>query len=415
MMQQRCFCVVTIALLIHVFSRISVVSAQHFPALDPPVEHRSPLLPPTSATQSLVPPSATPTEWTLHKTPDGQHPDAVEQTMMWLINRARQDPTAEGIFLATATEPDIAGGRDFFRVNLTLLQAEFAALLPKPPAAFDVRLYNAAEAHSEALIARDSQDHDGQFDLVRAAGFQFSAARGNVFSYADNGLNAHAAFNIDWGPGDGTGMQPGRGHRQAIMAIDGDYSNVGVAAVPEQDPGTDVGPVVVTQNFGMARTNVTDHFNRFLVGTVWQDRDRNGRYDPGEGFAGIRVTPDSGDFFAVTSAGGGYAIPITAAGTYRVTFAGAGIGPDVTVPVTVAAVSVLLDYRVGSVLTQGDIDGDGRLSPGDAQMVLQYFLSHMTLTASQQSRADVNQDGSITPADALCIFQKLLALPSCLE
>jgi len=33
-------------------------------------------------------------------------------------------------------------------------------------------------------------------------------------------------------------MQPDRGHRFAIMAIDGDYTNVGIAAVSESDSAT---------------------------------------------------------------------------------------------------------------------------------------------------------------------------------
>lgn len=48
-----------------------------------------------------------------------------------------------------------------------------------------------------------------------------------MFSYTLHPLFGHAAFNIDWGydGGDGTGMQPDRGHRMAIMSVDGDYTN----------------------------------------------------------------------------------------------------------------------------------------------------------------------------------------------
>ncbi|ETW92058.1 MAG: hypothetical protein ETSY2_54690 [Candidatus Entotheonella gemina] len=129
-------------------------------------------------------PQGTPTEeWLLHKTPDGQHPDGVEQARLWLLNRARQNPEAEGIRLATSQEPDVAGGRDFFEVDIALLQAEFASYAPKPPAAFDRRLYEAARLHSEDLIARDAQDHNGQIDRIRDAGFQFSFVRVNVFAF----------------------------------------------------------------------------------------------------------------------------------------------------------------------------------------------------------------------------------------
>jgi len=328
--------------------------AQRFPAPDPPrVDRRLELPLPAPEPSPSAPPGplrAPTVEWAGHRSPDGQHPNGDEQAVVWLMNRARQNPAAEGVFLATSSEPDVASGREFFLVNLGVLQTEFALLLPKPPAAFDARLYAAALAHSLDLVARDAQDHVGQFDRIDAAGFQFTEARVSVFSFADSALNAHAALNIDWGPGDGTGMQPGRGHRKAIMSIDGDYTNVGLAAVPEANPGTSVGPLVVSINYCHAQTGVVDHFNRFLVGTVWRDLNGNSRYDPGEGLGGVMVTPDHGDFFAVTASGGGYAIPITATGDYGVTFSGGAIGASTSDRVTVGAESALLDHVVGSTV-----------------------------------------------------------------
>lgn len=259
------------------------------------------------------------TEWVLHKSADGLHPDQNEQAMMWLMNRARMDPTAEGVWLATETDPDVQGGRDFFGVNTTILQQEFAALSPTPPAAFDRRLWDAARLHSLDLIDRDTQDHVGQGEKVDASGFDYTDGRLSVFSFADSALNAHAAFNIDWGPGDGTGMQPGRGHRAAIM---GNFPNVGISMIPENDGGTSVGPLVTTANYFVADTGTADHFNRFLVGTVWDDLDMDGVFDPGEGLEGVTVMPDQGVYFAVTSEGGGWAIPILAPGSYDVAFTG---------------------------------------------------------------------------------------------
>ena len=99
-------------------------------------------------------------EWTYHKTGDNAHPDGNEQQLMWLMNSARANPTQEGIWLATMTDPDVASARNFWGVNLAQLQTEFASYAVKPPAAFDVRLYNAAKTHSLDLIARDAQDHN---------------------------------------------------------------------------------------------------------------------------------------------------------------------------------------------------------------------------------------------------------------
>lgn len=287
-------------------------------------------------------------EWTIHKTSDNLHPDGNEQQLLWLMNRARANPSQEGYWLAHTGVTEVEAAVNYFSVNLTILQNEFNEYDAKPPAAFDVRLYNAAYTHSLNLISRDAQDHNGQFDLIGTAGFHYWALRGNVFSYMNNALYGHAAFNIDWGAdnGDGSGMQDGRGHRLAIMSIDNDYTNVGLAAVAVSDPGKDVGPLVATGNFGKANTSHADHYNRFLVGTVWQDANNNDQYDPGEGMANITVMPDSGTYYAITADSGGYAFPVTATGTYDVTFSGSGITDAVVETVTVASEdSVLLDLN----------------------------------------------------------------------
>jgi hypothetical protein len=283
--------------------------------------------------------------WVFHESADGQHPNGAEQEMLWLQNRARQDPTAEGVWLATTTEPDVTGGRNFFSVNLVQLQNQFAALDPAPPAAFDRRLYEAAKAHSiDELIAQpppqNNQTHDDQFERVIDAGFEMNGARGSVFGFAQNALNAHAALNIDWGNNPPSGMQVPPGHRLAIMEP---FDNVGLALVPDPLPG--FGPLVFTGNYVFADTGAANHHHRFLVGTVWGDENENGRYDDGEGFPDVTVTPSTGGFFAITSPGGGYAIPITAAGTYQVTFAGAGV-PTTQLSATVGADSELLDLEV---------------------------------------------------------------------
>jgi len=286
-------------------------------------------------------------EWTYHKTDDGLHPDGNEQQFIWFMNRARSNPAQEGMWLAALDDPFVASAVDFYGVDLALLQDEFAGYSVKPPAAFDVRLYNAAFDHSLYLISIDGQTHDGQFERIDAAGFRYTSARVNVFSYTQSSLHGHAAFNIDWGDStDGSGMQDGRGHRMAVMSIDGEYTNVGIAAVRETDPGTEVGPLVVTGNYCLADIAYSDHYNRFLVGTVWEDRDGDFVYDPGEGIGGVTVMPDHGVYYAVTGNSGGYAIPVLSGGDYQVTFTGPGIPGNSVLSASVGTESVLLDYVV---------------------------------------------------------------------
>jgi hypothetical protein len=324
------------------------------------------------------------TEWTLHKTADGAHPDSNEQQMLWLMNRARANPTPEGIWLAGMTAPDVQGAVSYFGVDLQLLQQEFAAIAPKPPGAFDARLYEAAVEHSEYLIAIEGQNHDGQFDRIRDAGFVYTAGRGNVFSWGNSALHAHAAFNIDWGPsGDGSGMQDGRGHRMAIMSVDGDYTNVGLAAVPSDNS---VGPLVITGNFAKAATWEPDHCNVFIVGTVWEDGNGNDMYDPDEGVGGVTVMPDHGSYYAITADSGGYAIP-AAPGAYWVEFVlpSASSGPVKTV--TVTDQSVLCDYIISEALP-GDMNDDGDVDGRDAFLFATAFKYF-------EPAADVNDSGSV--------------------
>jgi hypothetical protein len=330
------------------------VFSHEYPELNPPKVERSL---PDQPREVLISPLGTPTtEWLFHKNADGSHPDGSEQQFMWLINRARSNPSEEGIRLATMGDPDVAGACAYYGVNFDLLKSEFDVISIKPPAVFDIRLYNAAKSHSDYLIAIDGQDHNSQFTRIDTAGFQWNSCRGNVFSYTKNAIHGNAGFNIDWGYSiDGSGMQYDRGHRKAVMSIDGDYTNVGIAAVPENNPDTAVGPLVVTGNYCNANTRYADHYNLFIVGTVWTDKDNDGLYDPGEGVGGVMVTPSMGTYFAITGHNGGYAIPLIAGGSYQVAFTGEGV-PDGTVrSVSVVDQSVLLDLEMNSVL---DSDGD---------------------------------------------------------
>jgi hypothetical protein len=322
----------------------------------PTIEKEAAEAPGAKAAADFMAPSAI-TEWTYHKTDDNLHPDGYEQQMLWLMNRARSDPAQEGSWLATLNDPDIAAARAYWGVDLSVLRNEFAAIAATPPAAFDVRLYYAARAQSDYLIGIDSQTHDGQFSRIDAAGFQYTTAAGIVFSYAESALYGHAGFNIDWGPGtDGTQDPPG--HRNAIMSVSGNYTNVGYAVVAELNPATAVGPLVIAGDLCYANTGYANHYNRFLVGTVWVDSNGNDQYDPGEGIGGVTVEPDQGTYFAVTADSGGYAIPMTATGTYAVTFSGSAITTPVTRTVAVGSTSVLLDLKY-ALASSSDGGGGG--------------------------------------------------------
>ncbi|MEW5804367.1 MAG: dockerin type I domain-containing protein, partial [bacterium] len=60
----------------------------------------------------------------------------------------------------------------------------------------------------------------------------------------------------------------------------------------------------------------------------------------------------------------------------------------------------------------GDLNGDGAITPQDA---LTAFHCYLAPVDSCPDCADINGSGEITPQDALCIFQKYLEIPSCLD
>lgn len=291
-------------------------------------------------------------EWIWHKSPNGSLPSGLEQQYHWLMNRARANPEVEGLWLAFTRDPLVRGAMDYFAVDLDRLRAEFAAMAPYPPAAFDMRLREAAIAHSLFMIEDDVQTHAGQYQRVRDAGFDYTRMRGAAYAFALSGVHGHCGFNIDWGGSDGTGMQDGRKHRAMIHSS---YANAGTGVVVEEDPATGVGPFVTTVNYANADESETDHYNRFIVGTVWEDVNANRLYDPGEGIGGVSVVPDAGQWFAVTGESGGYAVPVEP-GTYQVTYSGEGIPGPVSRRVVVGEESVLVPWiRFEAIVPSPDL------------------------------------------------------------
>jgi hypothetical protein len=58
----------------------------------------------------------------------------------------------------------------------------------------------------------------------------------------------------------------------------------------------------------------------------------------------------------------------------------------------------------------GDVNGDGKITPGDATLVLRHAAKLITLSDNQQKAADVSGDGKITPGDATLILRYIAKL-----
>ena len=250
-------------------------------------------------------------------------PTAEEQFMLEIINRARANPSAEGLRLKATTDPDILGAYSFFQVDTAKMVAEFAGYPPRPPLAFNANLIAAARGHSQDMVVNDYQGHTGSngsslANRIDAAGYTgWNAIAENVYAYAESVFYGHAGFNADWGV-------PTLGHRLNIMNYSASgpvYAEIGIGILAETSPSTGVGPLVVTEDFGTRFAG-----QRFVVGVVYRDDTHDGFYSIGEGVAGVLVSTSQGNY-AYTSASGGYAIPLSSSsGSITVRAEGAGLG-----------------------------------------------------------------------------------------
>ena len=264
--------------------------------------------------------------------------------MLEIINRARANPAAEGLRLQSTTDPDILAAYVFFHVDTATMAAEFAGYPVRPPLAFNANLIASARAHSQDMARNDFQSHTGSdgsslVTRVERAGYTgWNALAENVYAYAKSVFYGHAGFNADWG-------QPGLGHRMNIMNFPPTgpvYTEVGIGIVPETSPNTRVGPLVVTEDFGLRSGQL------FVVGVVYNDIDRDGFYSVGEGLGGVTITTSQGNY-AYTSASGGYAVPLAASsGSITVRAEGGALGAAQERTVSLAGANVKVDFVPGT-------------------------------------------------------------------
>ncbi len=321
-----------------------------------------------------APPSGRPrtTLWSIGNPTDS------EQLYLELINRARANPTAEGARLAALTDPDIVASYNYFNVNLGTMQSEMAALVPAPPLAMSEKLLQSARNHSNDQFTHQFQGHTGsdgsslstRFNRV---GYSASYAAENVYATSKNPQFGHAGFEVDWGTGPG-GMQSGRGHRAITHA---GFREVGIGI--RAGTNGSVGPEVITQDFGVPAGAAFP----FVTGVAYYDFDGDNFYDPGEGIGGVTVNVQGASHHAVTSASGGYAVPVPAGAAQRtVTFSGQGFNATQTVSISSTNNNVKADFK--PAYSPPSVSGDTLVAPGAPAP---YQLSHTGGATSYEWRA----------------------------
>ena len=261
-------------------------------------------------------------------------PTAEEQLSLELINRARADPAAEGILLEEQAQQEVSVFSDVFSfgTNLTMMKNEMAAIddtqtiARRMPLSFNATLIDVARVHNQNMLDADRQTHFSTssskhyWNRMDNSGYVWSQAGENIFAATLNIREGHASFEIDWGSGPG-GMQSPRGHRDTIHHAE--FREVGIGYMIAS--GANVGPGLLTQTFGERISRST--IKPYVTGVAIYDADGDSFYDIGEGIEGVTVevfnlaTSQYEDHYAVTSASGGYSVPVDGgAGDYRVEF-----------------------------------------------------------------------------------------------
>lgn len=264
---------------------------------------------------------------------DSGDPTAAEQYVLELINRARANPTAEGTRL----------GID---INANLSSGETAT--PKPPLAMNKILLGTSRAHSTDMYTRKFFAHtnpDGKdpFQRMTAAGYAFNSAGENIATSSSATAAAlEDTLMID------KGLIPA-GHRANLLDTGNSvFREIGVGYFSGPTPitgstsGANGFKDFITQDFGTTSTGP------FVLGVVYSDTNNNNFYDIGEGLAGVTITPDSGNFSAVTGSAGAYAFPVGTSGVLTLTASGGALASPMTIKVTLTGVNAKVDFKATS-------------------------------------------------------------------
>ena len=194
-------------------------------------------------------------------------PTPVEQYMLELINRARMNPTAEGVFLDTLDTAYSRSTRADKPEFFTTIRQEFASYPVAQPLAFHPSLTQAARNHAADMVSRNYFAHvtpEGlaPWDRTKAAGYPSQLVGENIdglgMTTAADALRSHYNLMVDaYNLSHATHPL---GHR--LNVLDTDFSEIGIGSAGNAVSGK------VVQNFG-------DNGQIFLLGVVFKDVNGN--------------------------------------------------------------------------------------------------------------------------------------------
>lgn len=289
-------------------------------------------------------------------------PTDEEQLMLEFINWARADAAnAAQVYAAALAGPnsqevdaDVQGAYTFFGVDTDEMISQFTTQPQSAqPLSFNPKLIEAARLHSQDQFNNVFQGHVSSSNPVspnqpgddlraRVTHQNYTTQSGlgeNVFASADSVWEGHVAFDVDWGSGP-FGMQSPPGHRNSNHNTLYREIGIGIVLGTNTNGSNDVGPLVVTQDFGYVVGDTP-----YITGVVYYDLNGNSFYDIGEGLPGVMVEITGiNDFYAITSTSGGYSLPVSGNSTYEVTFSTSGLSDHVVMSTVSGGLNEKLDY-----------------------------------------------------------------------
>jgi uncharacterized protein YkwD len=285
-------------------------------------------------------------------------PTDAEQYMLFEINQARSNPPAEAQRLLALSQTDPLVQRAAQSTDRNAFLAEMNSLPALPPLAFNPRLIAAARSQDFSMLASNRQQHSPQGfltdpsvataddgDALFPTGDAAWATGENIFAYSQSvqqtGLKAYVDYFeegliLDWGNPDfghlRNLMAPGVGEMGTVSHVPFNQIGIGILSgvqpttPPPANPelpanqGLNVGPVLLTQEFAWSAGT------QFLTGVIYQDKNSDGAYSIGEGYAGVTLSAvgDSGQgvFQTTTWGSGGYSLELPP-GPYHISATGA--------------------------------------------------------------------------------------------
>ncbi len=271
------------------------------------------------------------------------NPSAFEQEMLELTNRFRTDPANEYARLIKSDAPlqshdaEVTPQLTFSKVDANMLRSELSQLAPSPPLAWNEIMQDLATAQNDTMISKNSQEHfPGLSNALFSRGVPIETGTAQNAFYNNLGIGktpffVHSAYVIDWAagaPGATGGMQPGRGHRMNML---NPIYNQTASAIKQTSS------LVSTQFFAKVSSA-----QKMAVGSVFEDKNKSGFYDAGEGIGGVQIVFDgpSGRFTTTSMTAGGYQI-VLPAGTYSVVATSGSMRTPITLPsLTIGATNV---------------------------------------------------------------------------